>query len=182
MSRQRQIQSKEDRLLSFSDSVIPIMSTLGRRLTKFPGNSSVNSLRKRHAEGEPEDRTSKIPKAPELLQVQKRTHPPAIPLKTNLSSQQFTASTRFPKRTDNTSHQRVAICQKGNPQQKYYIILRENQAGQVTVAYKNEIEHPILAVKEHVCGESTSVKNLTRCSHKNLVCLYDAYLKTTIFI
>ena len=154
------------------------MSVPERRLTRFPGSSTISSLGKRRGEAEPDPSTlspSKIPKVPEFLQNKQRAHPPAIPLKANPKSQQFSSASRFPKKADTS--QRVAICQNGNPWQEYYGILREDQAGQVTLAYKSEIEHPVFAVKKHVCEDSTSVRNIIRCLHKNIVCLYDAYFE-----
>ncbi len=147
------------------------MSVPERRLTQFPGSSSLGKRRaKTQPEGRSETSTSKISAAPEFVPNQHRAHPPPIPLKANAT--RFPVVSRFPSKTE-----RIAICQKGNPWQMYYGILREDQAGQVTVAYKNEIEHPVFAVKEHTCEDSTNMKNLIRCSHRNIVCLYDAYLE-----
>ena len=154
------------------------MSAPERRLTQFPGSSSTTKSGTRRFESEREARlsASKIPKVPEFLQSQSRNPPPAIPLKVNPSSQQFLPTSRFSKKTETVTRKPNAILQNGNPWRTYYAILSEDQAGQVTVAYKNEIEHPMFAIKEHVCKDSESVKQLVMCSHKNIVALYDAYL------
>ena len=152
------------------------MSVPEKQRTQSPESSSTSSLGKRRADTEPEARlsTSKIPKVPEFLQH--RPHPPAIPLKANPNSQQFSSTSRPPMRSEDANI-RGAISPKGNPWQEYYAILKEDQAGQATVVYKQVNEHPIFAVKEHAWKESTSVQNFIRCSHKNTVGLYEAFFE-----
>ena len=156
------------------------MDTPQRRNTKFPGNS-VSSLGKRPADTDVDSSrlsASKIPKIPKFLESRQRINPPAVlPIKPNHRSQQFSPTSRFNngKKQTFSPQNFVNNC---NPWQghEYLAILKEKQDGGAIIAHKQEISHPLVAVKQLGCSNRTGVKNLVRCSHENIVHLYDVYV------
>lgn len=163
-------------LLSFSSYFIDIniMSTQEKRLTKFPGSATNAVLDKRRVEPDSNSPSSAstfdLSKRIFVSQPQKRIRPPQIPLKANPQSGHYSFISRFNEPTDE-------ICHQGNPWQEYYAILKEDQAGQVTVAYKNELNHSIMVIKELKVVHKDSCKQLKRCLHANIVSFEKAFLE-----
>ena len=154
------------------------MSSPTRRGTIFPGNSDISSLGKRPIEATDRLSTSKIPRIPDFLQNSQRVHPPTLPLKANPKSQQFSTGSRFPPRQKASASPQGFTCQRGNPWQAYYAILKEDQdGGEVTLAYKKELQHPVVAIRRDSYTDSSHIKRLTRCSHENIVAFYRAYFE-----
>ena len=76
---------------------------------------------------------------------------------------------------DNSVPGQGFVCHKGTPWQKYHAIIRDDQAGEVTVAHGQKPEHPIIAVKQQKCQDGDAIKRLCSSSHENIVSLYEAY-------
>jgi len=163
------------------------MSSSDRRATVFPGNANVSLPSKRPAEAESESSLrlslSNIPKVPKFLQDQPRKRPAQLPVKVNPTSQRF-SPTKSPNvaprsrlsQPDKSSHvAQGTLYHRRNPWKEYYAILREEQAGNVTLAHKQELEHPIVVVKQQRCTNSTSVKGVAPCSHENVVSLLEIF-------
>ncbi|KAL2048941.1 hypothetical protein ABVK25_010794 [Lepraria finkii] len=154
------------------------MSSPTRRGTIFPGNSNISSLGKRRTEATDRLSSSKIPKIPDFLQKSQRVRPPTLPLKANPKSQQFSTGSRFPPRQKTSASPQGFTCQRGNPWQAYYAILKEDQdGGEFTIAHKKEVQHPVVAIKRESYTDNSQIKRLTRCSHENIVSLYRAYFE-----
>lgn len=147
------------------------MATPQRTNTKFPGNSP---LGKRRAETETDSlRLS----ASKFLESRQRVNPPAaLPIKPNHRSQQFSPTPRFSnKKKQNFSPQNLIINCDPWQGHEYLAILKGTHHGGVTIAHKQEISHPLVAVKQLDSRDRSNIKNLVRCSHENVVYLYEVY-------
>ena len=116
------------------------MATPNRRDTVWPGSLNGASLGTRRSLTDDEASSrlsaSQILSIPDFRSNKKRANPPALlPVKVNPKSQQFDRK-RFPRR-----------CIKGNPWEPYFPVLKEEQAGEVTIFYKKTPHHPIVAIK-----------------------------------
>ena len=155
------------------------MSSTDKRTTIFPG-ANVNSFGKRPAETGPDKPSrlsaSQLPKVPAFLNREQRPHPPApLPVKANPDSQRFSPPSRVSQGRVNSVQGQGFVCHKGTPWQKYHAIIRDDQAGEVTVAHGQKPKHPIIAVKEQKCRDGDAIKRLCSCSHENIISLYEAY-------
>ncbi|KAL2049561.1 hypothetical protein ABVK25_010140 [Lepraria finkii] len=163
------------------------MASSDKRSTIFPGNSSIDTSRKRQAETGLETlrlSASKIPKAPRFVHNQQRPRPrpPSIPLPVNLGSSQYSSRSRFTSKPKQVPVSYGFACVKGDPWQECYAILKEDQGGQVTIAHKQEVEHPMIAIRETKIAKSSCVESLAGCLHENIVSLFGAYIDNeTIF-
>ncbi len=153
------------------------MSTPNKRDTLFPGSSNVSSLGKR---GPPDDdRTSRlsasqIPRVPDFLPSKRRAPPPAaLPVKVNPNSQHFSTTGRFSR--PKPLIPQGPVCSKSNPWEAYYAILKEGQSDRVTIAYKKELQHPIVAIKQRVHEGGDDLKKIIASCHENIVSLYEAH-------
>jgi len=150
-----------------------------RTNTTFPGNLPV-ALGKRRADTEVESTdllNSKIPKVSKPLEDKLRNNPPVgrrFPV--NPNSNQYSPTSRFPKDSQQVSGRKfIHDCDPwhGN---EYQAILKESQDGGITIAHRQALIHPIIAVKEHACSDSQGIKNFVRCSHKNIMSLHEVYV------
>lgn len=125
------------------------MSSTEKRLTTFPGNPV--SSKRRHI-----DSQSKLLELHTPLLSQIYSPPPALPFKINPQSN--------------------SACHHASPWKEYYIILKESQAGEVTIAYRQEPGHQIVAIRELKPAPDDALKNLRPISHTNVVAFQCAYL------
>ncbi len=150
-----------------------------RTNTTFPGNLPV-TLGKRRAETEIDSTDlldSKIPKVSKPLEEKLRNNPPLgrrFPV--NPHSNQYSPTSRLPKDTQQVSARKFFHeCDPWHGDE-YQAILKEGQGGGITIAHRQALSHPIIAVKEHACSDSQRIKNLVRFSHKNIVSLHEVYI------
>jgi hypothetical protein len=156
------------------------MASSDKRATVFPGNSSINTSSKRQAEAAPETlrlSASKIRKVPEY---QQRIRQPPFPLPVNWDSANYSPRSRFAHKVKQPPISYGFTCVKGNPWEEYYAILKEDQGGQVTITYKQEFQHPIIAIKQTKITKNSCVKSLTGCLHENIVSLQSAYIDNNV--
>lgn len=159
------------------------MAAPQRTNTKFPGNS-ISPLGKRRAETDIESlrlSASKIPSVPRFLEPRQRISPPAaLPIKPNHRSQQFSPTPRFqdtkkqPLLPQNFINERDPWDGHG-----YYAILKEKQPCGIIIAHKQELTHPLVAIKQRDGQGTSNTKTLTRCCHENIVHLYEVYIHDT---
>ncbi len=150
------------------------MSVSERRITHFPGNTSItptpgNStpvLGKRPPDQNPQlsrrfsTSNLTLPRVP----TYHRGQPPAqIRLPVNTNSQHYAASARIAKAAADL------FVKEGSPWSEYYAILTEDQDGKVTIAHDHKIHHRIVAIRQQPVQESQRLKQPIRCAHINLV-------------
>lgn len=129
------------------------MSSAEKRLTKFPGNS-VN---------------------PKRCQIE--SHSKCLELHTSSLSQ---IRNRPPALSLKIIPQPIKTCYNASPWENYYVILKENQAGEVTIAYRQEPGRQIVAVRELKPAPDNALENLRPISHTNVVTFQCAYLNNNM--
>ncbi|KAL8855255.1 MAG: hypothetical protein Q9178_008092, partial [Gyalolechia marmorata] len=145
------------------------MDSAEKRITRFPGNASVLGKRAADTESSPHRRlsTSSLPRVPSF---HARPQPPAlIKLKVNTDSQQYSARTKHQKTI------KGARWKDGSPWSNYYAVMKEDQAGEVTIAYENEIHHQIVVIREYRHDNKNQAKQLSKGGHSNIVELKEIF-------
>lgn len=147
------------------------MTSLDKRVTKFPGNAVNNMFSKLISGSDSTDCTQmnslESKNSPEFYS-QQRSRPPPLPLKT-YSTQQY-----------NPNSSQKKIHRAGAPWQDYNAILTEDQAGEIILAQKSGPEHTLMAIKEIRAGQDECVKRLRNYFHPNLVSLEEIFLSNNI--
>lgn len=154
------------------------MASPNRRGTLFPGSSSVQSLGKRSAsdnDSSPRLSASQILEVPKALTNKRRALPLALPVKVKTDSQFYTTSARFPR--PNPPVRSEPISCESDPWEEYYAVLDEDQAGDITVAYKKEIKHPIVAIRRIANARKEDLKKVSRSCHENIVSLHKVHFQ-----
>jgi len=139
-----------------------------RRLTIFPGTSNPHLSRKRAEIDLPALPTlsPSIPEIPVSIHHHRSILRPKIPV--NVSSVSHSALKR-PK-TER------AFGQEKDPWLVYHTVLTEDQAGSVTLAYRQEPAFPIVAIKERKKTVDDPMCKLSRTFHPNVVALQEVFL------
>ena len=143
------------------------MSSAEKRTTRFPGDSV---LGKRPADDSSIQQRLSASNLSRLSSFHSRPQPPAlIKLKVNPDSQQYSARTRY-QRSSKGLHWK-----DGSPWSDYYAVMKEDQAGEVTIAYKNAIHHQIVVIREYRHNSNNEAKKLSNCGHSNIVDLKEVF-------
>lgn len=142
-----------------------------RRLTIFPGTSNPHLIRKRAeinlpALPTPPTLSPSISEIPVPTYTRRSIPHPKIPVNVSSASQ---SSFKRPKAERN-------FAQEKDPWLVYHTVLTEDQAGPVTLAYRQEPAFPIVAIKERKKTVDDPMCRLYKTSHPNVVALQEVFL------
>ena len=143
------------------------MTSLDKRVTKFPGNA-VNNVFSKFISGPDSTDVTQVKRLDSQnqseLHSQQRSRPPPLPLKT------------IPPQQNHPINSQKKIYRAGAPWQDYKAILTEDQAGEIILAQKSGPDHTLMAIKEIKAGQDECVKRLQNYFHPNLVSLVEVFL------
>ena len=159
------------------------MSTLERRLTRFPGSSNAITAKKRtankdHSNDPQRLSASRLPKTPKFSERYTRPrlglpiNPEATPWKSRRGQ-----SNPYPKVP--TVNDR--FLNKSSPWDQYYAIFEDFRTYNI-IAHSKKEAHDIVAIKEKKRPSGDAFTGLKRCIHPNIVALYYVYFdKESLF-